>query len=501
MDIIHGWFQSNFDVVFFVYGLAFFVMGLAILSQPRKESNFEIANIFWLLSMFGLIHGSHEWMEMWVIIKERGLVLDLIKWLFLATSYYFLFEFGRQFFEIMQKRYFLVNQKTVYLFAKGSLPVLSILILIFYHTIPDFTRLCTIWTRYLLCFPGGLLAGSMFVSYYHKEKEQLRPMNMGKYFYGTAVSLIVYGVLGGLVVPKADFFPANWLNTSSFFEAMQIPVQVFRAFCGIGVAWGIVGILKIFRWERAMRMENQQTELKDLNRALKAATDELSRSNADLSQFASIVSHDLKEPLRTVIGYAQLLEKRYKDKFDADAAYFIERVAQGGARMYGMVENLLSYSRVGTEGKAFTATQAAEALRRAIENLEAAIHESQSKITYDPLPEVLADPSQMTQLFQNLIANSIKFRSEEPPQIHVSSERKNGMWQFLVQDNGIGIDPKYNERIFEIFQRLHTQEEYSGAGVGLAVCKRIVERHGGQICVDSEPGKGSKFFFTIPDKK
>ncbi len=228
---------------------------------------------------------------------------------------------------------------------------------------------------------------------------------------------------------------------------------------------------------------------------------ELSRSNEELQQFAYIASHDLQEPLRMVASYVQLLENRYKGKLDADADDFIGFAVDGAARMQKMINDLLIYSRVGTRGGSFEPADCEAVLEQALVNLRMAVEESGAGVTHDVLPTVTADDSQLVQLFQNLIGNAIKFRGDETPHIHVLSEEKGGEWIFSVRDNGIGIDRQYAERIFEIFERLHTRSEYAGTGIGLAVCKRIVERHGGRIWVESEAGKGSKFYFTIPIRR
>ncbi len=231
---------------------------------------------------------------------------------------------------------------------------------------------------------------------------------------------------------------------------------------------------------------------------LKHVTDELRRSNADLQQFAYAASHDLQEPLRAVDGFAKLLEKRYKGKLDAKANEFIEYIVDGIKRMQLLIRDLLAYSQVGTKEKIFQATNCSEVLERALLNLHSAIEESGVKLTYDILPMVMADPSQLIRLFQNLIGNAIKFRGERPLKIHISAEQKRREWIFSVCDNGIGIDPKQFERIFIVFQRLHTREEYDGTGIGLSICNKIVEHHGGRIWVESEVGRGSTFYFTIP---
>lgn len=224
---------------------------------------------------------------------------------------------------------------------------------------------------------------------------------------------------------------------------------------------------------------------------------ELARSNAELEQFAYVASHDLKEPLRMVSSFVQLLERRYRDKLDEQAREFIGFAVEGTARMHTLIHDLLEYSSVRTKGVPFRRTSAEAVLSATLKNLQAAIFESGAEITHGELPEILVDPTQATQLFQNVIGNAIKYRRERP-RVHVDARREGDQWVFSVKDNGIGIPAEYFERIFVIFQRLHGRDEYSGTGIGLAVCKRIVERHGGRMWVESTPGKGSTFFFTLP---
>lgn len=226
---------------------------------------------------------------------------------------------------------------------------------------------------------------------------------------------------------------------------------------------------------------------------------ELTRSNAELQQFAYIASHDLQEPLRMVTSYLQLLERRYKDQLDADANDFIEYAVDGALRMRTLINDLLTYSRIGTRGRAFKLTSCTEAVEQAIANLKIAIEESDTVVTYNELPQVQADPTQLTQLLQNLISNAIKFRAQTPCQIEIAARHQEDCWLFSVKDNGIGIDPQYGEQIFVIFQRLNNRTDYPGTGIGLAVCKKIVERHGGSIWVESQSGQGATFYFTLPD--
>jgi signal transduction histidine kinase len=242
-------------------------------------------------------------------------------------------------------------------------------------------------------------------------------------------------------------------------------------------------------------------ELEKARAALSKRTEDLIRSNVELDQFASVVSHDLQEPLRMITAYVHLLQTEYAGKLDKDADQFIGYAVDGARRMQGLINDLLTYSRVGTRGKEFTPTDCNVVLARTLLNLKMAIDESGARVTHDPMPTVLGDEFQLGQLFQNLIGNAIKYRGERAPEVHVGCEREGDMWRFAVRDNGIGIHPDYAERIFVIFQRLHTRQEYPGSGIGLAICKKIVDRHRGEIWVESEPKKGSTFYFTLPVKQ
>jgi PAS domain S-box-containing protein len=256
----------------------------------------------------------------------------------------------------------------------------------------------------------------------------------------------------------------------------------------------------IYQGEAAIQvMFRDVSERKRAEEALAQHARELARSNAELEQFAYVASHDLQEPLRMVASYTQLLAKRYQDKLDADARDFIGYAVDGATRMQALISDLLNYSRIGTRGKDFRPSSSEAVLERVLAGLKLAIGESGATVSHDPLPTVLCDDVQLGQVFQNLLVNAIKFRRENRPMIHLSAERHGNVWTFSVRDNGIGVAPEYAERIFMIFQRLHSKNEYPGTGIGLAVCKKIVERHGGRIWVQSQPGSGATFFFTVPD--
>lgn len=284
----------------------------------------------------------------------------------------------------------------------------------------------------------------------------------------------------------------------------DMPIEDFeveRDFAGIGRRFMILNA-------RRIQPETDQpmillaiedlTERKEIGRALELHAKELERSNADLEQFAYVASHDLQEPLRMVTSFTQLLAKRYKGKFDSDADEFITYIVDGAARMHRLINDLLAYSRLGSHRAEFAPSNCEEILAAAVANLGSAIEENGATVTHDPLPTVMADRDQLSRLFQNLLGNAIKFRAVDPPVVHVSARRNENEWLFSVRDNGIGMDPEHFERVFLIFQRLHGKGERSGTGIGLAICKKIVERHGGKIWIESQVGKGSTFYFTIP---
>jgi PAS domain S-box-containing protein len=243
------------------------------------------------------------------------------------------------------------------------------------------------------------------------------------------------------------------------------------------------------------------TERRQSENKLKSLLEDLQRSNAELEQLAYVASHDLQEPLRMVSSYLELLERRYYIQLDADAHEFIGFAVDGARRMKQLIEDLLTFSRIGTKAKPFSAVNTGAVLDRALLNLKLALEEQRASVTQDPLPTLSGDESQLLRLFQNLLSNALKFHGAEPPRIHISAQNIAGgaVWKFSVRDNGIGIPPEHFPRIFQLFQRLHGRGEYPGSGIGLAVCKKIVERHHGQLWVESEPGQGSTFYFILPE--
>ena len=249
---------------------------------------------------------------------------------------------------------------------------------------------------------------------------------------------------------------------------------------------------------RRLKEENEKLRTSEIQESLEQYALELERSNRELEEFAYVASHDLQEPLRIIASYLQLLNQRYADQLDEDGQRYIYYTVDAADRMRELIQDLLAYSRVGTQGQPFAPTDCEALLLETLVTLQLVIEENAAVITYDPLPTVMADASQLRQLFQNLLGNAIKFHSDKPPHVHIGNRREGEHWLLWVQDNGIGLNPKFAERIFVIFQRLHTRTDYPGTGIGLAICKKIVERHNGRIWVESQPDQGTTFYFTLP---
>ena len=306
----------------------------------------------------------------------------------------------------------------------------------------------------------------------------------------------------------ADFKLPNWNGMESVEilrrEGVDIPVILVSGELGELTAVECIKqgasdyVLKyqVARLQDAVPRAIREKKLREDHRR---SQEELARSNQDLEQFAYVASHDLQEPLRMVATYTQLLAERYRGKLDGEADKYIYYAVDGALRMQTLLQDLLTFSRIGRQGTDLENTDCNVVMQRAIKNLQTAVDESGASVTRDALPTVMADGSQLLQVFQNLIGNALKFRGPDRPAIHVSASKRGSEWVFSVADNGIGIAPEYADSIFVIFKRLHTHAQYPGSGIGLSICKKIIERQGGRIWVESCPGQGSTFKFTLPD--
>jgi PAS domain S-box-containing protein len=309
-----------------------------------------------------------------------------------------------------------------------------------------------------------------------------------------------------LVGPKERILELTGQKRDGAEFPVELSLSSWKSSAGLCFAAIIRDATQRKRAEEELRRLNQELlagreelekRVAERTQELQKTNEELQRSNAELERFAYVASHDLQEPLRTVAGYVQLLGRRYQDKLDQDAKDFIAFAVDGAARMKNLINGLLEYSRIGRKDMPLQRTNAQVVVEQAIANLHIALKETGASLTYDPLPTVMSDPVLLTEVFQNLIGNAIKFCGDHPPKIHIEAQNKEGLWTFHIQDHGIGIDPKHAARIFEIFQRLHPSDKYPGTGLGLAICKKIIERHGGRIWVDSQRGQGASFYFIL----
>ena len=365
----------------------------------------------------------------------------------------------------------------------------------------------------------GILALMVLLGYLYNAPEfyQIYYYNAASVYEGIVFMLIFLAVLAAR--PETGFMKV--LTSGEYGSTFGIRILLALAIISIFLGWlrvvgqnlgyysaafgtalytiSILIILSILVWNSILSLNKTDRERKEANKELRKNLEELEISNRELKSFAFITSHDLQEPLRTMASYAQLIERRYKGQLDPDADEFLEYMVSGAKRMKSMIQGLLDYSQVETKGNKFKEVNTEKTLDTALSNLQYSIDQCHAEVTNDPLPLIFADECQMVSVFQNLIDNALKFRKKDKtPKIHISAKKHDNEWIFSVKDNGIGIEDQYFDIIFEVFKRLHAIGEYSGAGIGLAIVKRIIDRHGGHMWVESSPGYGSTFYFTIP---
>ncbi|MDD5730754.1 MAG: ATP-binding protein [Candidatus Omnitrophica bacterium] len=465
---------KNLDIVFFIYGLAFFAMGIAIFLQPRHKSAFKLAGIIWILGAFGVIHGINEWFDMFTIIRGHQLHMwDLTRAVVLTASFVFLFEFGRRLFCLSFNKRF---------FSKWMTLVFCVFVFTFFFALKEEH---TIWPRYFLCFPGGILTALGFIAYYRKNEAELKPFKARKYFFIAAYSIGIYSVFGGLIVPKADFPPASVINNASFLNLFGVPVQFFRALCAIILAWACWYILGIFNQEIIYKLKADLEELT-------AAKKKLVRSEnlAALGRFSGIMGHEFKNELCAMKNTVYFLQMKLQDG-DEKVKKHLGMLDEEIADTERLIDNITSFAR--NRAPEFKPVDLEDLLSRSIKKLK--IPDTIEVITKieKGLGPVQADEIQLPRVFNNIILNSLEAMAKKG-RLTIKAGSSGGWVNIVFEDTGSGIKEEDMKMIFDPFFSTKTR----GMGLGLVISKIIIEAHNGTIEIASKAGKGTSVAIRLP---
>jgi signal transduction histidine kinase len=497
MDFVLKWAQHNLDIVYFIYGMAFMVMGIAILVQPKKGSKYKLGAILWLLAGFGLVHGLNEFLDMWAVIKGDSVAFEILRSVILIFSYLFLFEFGRRLFCISR-----LNNRTFanrVFFPWWLTPLFGFVVLILVVSSPNnFWEAQRTWPRYILGFPGAIVTSIGFMLFYKSNKRNFAPFKARKYFYLASACFLVYGILGGLVVSRGSILLSNVINTDSFFYVVHIPVQVFRAACALSIAYAVYGIIQIFYWENVEVLRRTSDDLRLEYEAGKEKIREIEKLLAVKMQFVSMVSHELKTPLAATKANIDLTLSGRCGRLNADQKMFLGIAGDNVDRLSRLIADILGFQTL-TSGMVkyeFAESDINEAITAAEDIMLPLVKEKGLYLTLKlakDLPVVKIDRDKIIEVLDNLIINAVK--SAEKGGIIVCSERADNFIEVSVEDSGCGIKDDDLSKIFEPFVHVKKKE---GTGLGLAICREIINAHKGKIWAESQFGKGSKFHFVLP---
>ncbi len=490
-NIINPFLLKNLDVIFLFYGLAFIFLGANIIFRitATKKSEFRLLNILWLLAGFGLTHGINELLDMFAFNRGENLFFQIAGLILLCISYLFLLLFG----------YRIVN------LGKKMIPgimLFPVLALLFFGLPAIFGassyQLWNIASRYFLGFTGAILTAIGFVLYYQSESDKLKKFRLRDYFFASALLFGLYGILGGMMVPPAKFFPASILNTAAFLYITGLPVQFFQAFCAVGIAWSVISIMHIFFLEEeAERIQLEEDEVKLI---------ELREVDRMKTEFMSIVPHELRTPLTSIINFVSLLGQDTFGKLTDEQKGFVAKIKLNTAHLQDVVESVLDFTRI-ESGQKFElkkepfsvpkeVEEAAEGVKPELEKKEILF-----KIDLAPnLPTILGDGAKFERVLTNILGNSAKF-APRGGTVELSARANEKEVTFKITDNGIGVPKDQLERIFDKFYQVDSSitREHGGIGMGLTIARQIVEAHGGKIQAESDgPGKGTSIIFTIP---
>lgn len=497
-------FTENLDVVFFVYGLSFVVMGIAILIQPRRETIFKLKDVIWLLAAFGFIHGLNEWLDMWAIIRRTNSnVFSSIRLACLSVSFFLLFEFGRRFILLSRKKFFSAWVTVLLCFSVLALDYMSK----YDHSI---------WPRYLLGFPGGALSAAGFILYYRAHGNVLKSMNVRRYFILAAISMLIYGIAGGVVVPKAGFFPASVINNSSFLDLFGIPVQVVRAVCSSVLAWSVWNILGIFDWESKEKLKNSlemsQWAFEELKKIQKMFI-QAEKLNA-AGQLAAGIAHEVKNPLSIIMQGVDYMESKIPPE-QKDVCETLIMIKDSAGRADNIIRSLLDFSRVSALSlEPQSISSILDSTLELVKQKTRTEHVEVIKELEKGIPDVLADKNSMEQVFINILLNAMQAMPEGgkifirgygkclDEIINDAGERPDASFSVgekvvvvEIEDTGMGIPEENIKKIFDPF--FTTKDPGKGTGLGLSVSRSILTAHKGSIYVQSRVGKGAIVTVTL----
>jgi signal transduction histidine kinase len=471
---IYQFFKDHLDIVFFIYGFAFVVMGLVILLNARQKSEFKIATIFWILAIFGLSHGTNELLDMWTIIKGRNDTLDLVRWFILIFSYVFLFEFGRKLFRISGADTSFIRQELAAFLQPWLLPLIGVMILVFGFISEDFWKVGGIWTRYLLGLPGGLLIGFGFRSYFTSEKTLLGPLKVKKYFIIGGYSFLVYGLLGGLVVPKAGFFPASVINTESFFMTLKVPVQAIRAICAITAAWAIAGMMNIFNWEIKSRLQKYQDRLRTLMYRL-SIIEENERKR---------ISEEIHDNISQHLALSKIKLAVLRQS-NPSLSKEIDEIRE-------LIEQTIKFTR------SLTFELSPPVLyelgfKAAIEWLTEQIQEKhgiKARFNSEGSFRTISEEIRVLlfKTIRELLFNIVKHAQAQIASVFIQEDRNH--ITIKIKDDGIGFNTDTIDSL-----------SYEEGGFGIPNIRERIRYLGGTFAVQSKPGKGSTVEITVPKQK